>query len=237
MSLRDIWLRAQGSDLYLALGVCVLATVLFSLSVPRFMAALAKAPGNVTWRAIQEKRAIDRDGLAGLIKSRQQAAAWVGDGKLRSDLALTRLMLWEGRAGGGPGAAAELDMAISDLRDSLTRAPANPHAWARLALARKLSGRSDADASRALAMSFLTGPREPELIESRLRLTFQLWSSISEQDRRLADGHIRFGFLIKPRLVVFLATDFKAEAIVRAALAAAPRQLERFEKITRPRRG
>ena len=237
MAVRGFSHRILGPNIASALGAFLVAALLLGLSIPRFFAALTEVPGNVTLRAVRDKGSVTRQDLQRLVKSREAAAAWIGSGQLRGDLALARLMLWEGRASGGPKAAAQLDIAISDLRDSLTHAPANPYAWARLALARELSGRSDAEASRALAMSFLTGPREPELIEVRTRLTFDIWPAISAEDRRLAQSHIRFGFLVNPRLIVSLAGDPVARGIVRAALAAAPRQLERFEKIVRAKRG
>ena len=236
MEVPKILRRGSGASIVSALGACFVAVLLLSLSIPRFIAALTEVPGNVTLRAIGDRNPVTRKDLERLVKSREAAAAWIGSSRLRGDLALARLMLWEGRASGGPRAAAQLEIAISDLRDSLAHAPANPYAWARLALARKLFWHSGVDASRALAMSFLTGPREPELIEIRTRLTFDLWPEISAEDRRLAQSHIRFGFLVNPRLIVSLAGETVARGIVKDALAASPGQLKKFENLIRRKR-
>ena len=82
-------------------------------------------------------------------------------------------------------------------------------------------------------MSFLTGPREPELIVIRLRLTFDLWRSILPQDRGLALNHIGFGFLANPGLIVSLAGDTAARGIVRTALEGLPREAQKFETLIR----
>ena len=226
----------RGTGLVSVLGVCLLAALLLGLSIPRFIAALAQAPGSATLRALQDRRPVTVGELEHLVKSREAAASWTGSGQVRGDLALARLLLFEENRRSGRATKGQLQAAVSDLTGSLSRAPANPYAWARLAMARQLIKGTDGKAARALAMSFLTGPREPELIEIRTLLTFDLWPAISDEDRPLALSHIRFGFLAHPRLITGLAGTAAARGIVRAALAGVPRQLEKFEKLIRGKR-
>ncbi len=226
----------RGTGLVSVLGVCLLAALLLGLAIPRFIAALAQVPGSAALRAVQDRRPVTVGELEHLVKSREAAASWTGSGQIRSDLALARLLLLEENERSGLATGGQLQAAVSDLTGSLTRAPANTYAWARLAMARQMTGGMDGKAARALAMSFLTGPREPELIEIRTRLTFDLWPAVSDEDRRLALSHIRFGFIVNPRLIAGLAGDKAARGIIRAALKGAPRQLKKFEGMITPKR-
>ena len=209
----------------------VLGMALLWLGVPRLVAAFLMLPGDSTLSRLQEQQAIAPNELETVIESRAAALRWVSSGRLYTDRALGRLLQEEGT---GPGAQAKnssrFDQAIRDLKAGLAVAPADPYAWARLALAKHLVDGPSPEVASALVMSLLTGPYEPDMIPLRLELAFENWAHLPQQDRELIDQQVRYAWSRSKKRLLRMAREPERLAVIRAALAKDPRILAAFEK-------
>ena len=218
----DVWSRGAAIGIALLLGVSILW-----LGVPRLVAAFLLLPGDGTVKRIQAKMPVTEKKLAELVSSRENALEWVTSGRLRTDLALGRLMLGRGE---GQIPSSQINQSIRDLKAGLAVAPANPYAWARLAVAEQLAGGPSTSVASALVMSVVTGPYEPDLIPLRLDLGFQNWRHLSSRDRDLVRQQIRFGWVRSKKRILEMSRDPRSLAIIRAALVRNPGSLAAFEK-------
>jgi hypothetical protein len=138
----------------LGAGATALAAGLLIAEAGRLTAAaVLRLPGDGVLHQVQARAPVPPADLRRLIASRSAARAWQarpGDAKV---LALAQLLL-DGPAAAGPAARR--------LGDALAAAPADPYAWARLALVR-LHLEAPAQARAARAMAARTGPRAPGL--------------------------------------------------------------------------
>jgi hypothetical protein len=180
-SSRRAAMAGHGSALLFLFAFAALA--LLVLSAPRFAAQALLLPVSGALEALQtgapltpEQLATTREALA---RARRLDPA---DGKLSSDLALIELL----QAGGGAkDRRAQLEAAIADLERSLTEAPTNSFAWARLAGARlALDGAPSAKMLAALRMSYVTGLYVDKIMPFRASLALSHWESL---DAGLAD--------------------------------------------------
>lgn len=211
------------------LAVMLGALVLY-LGLPRTIAAFALLPGNQTLRLIQNGETVKREKLEALVESRKLALAWVDSGRTWSDLALAQLLLAEPRNGGGKPRQELVDQALASLDLALRAAPANPHAWTRLAYADLLTRGPSRSVSAALAMSILTARYEPDLMFARLELSLGAWRYFPLQDRDLVLDQVRLAWRRSPERLVELAKRTGEIAAIRVALAAAPADLAAFER-------
>ncbi len=126
--------------------------------------------------------------------------------------------------------AALLDRAERSVRAGLVRSPTNTNAWMRLALVQFYRDGPSHKLMPALAMSMLTGPFKRELAVLRLDLALRVWPLLAPEDRKLVFRQARFAWRFFPEKTVALASDPIRTAVIRAALAATPDALARFEK-------
>ncbi len=216
------WSRGTAIGLALLLGVSILW-----IGMPRLVAAFLLLPGDGPVKRLQAQKPVTAKKLADLIGSRENALEWVTSGRLRTDLALGRLMLGSGE---GQIPPSQIDKSVRDLKAGLAVAPANPYAWARLAVAEQLAGGPSPSVASALVMSVITGPYEPDLIPLRLELGFQNWRHLSPQDRELVRQQIRYGWVRSTKRILEISRAPRSLAIIRAALVRDPGSLAAFEK-------
>jgi hypothetical protein len=114
--------------------------------------------------------------------------------------------------------AALLGDAAVALEDSLSRAPANPYVWTRLALVRQSLGADDAELLRYLRLSWQTGPNEERLRLSRIRLALQHWTMLQGQDRPSLFTDIRYAWRDNPDDLISVARSDFIRNVIRAAL-------------------
>lgn len=217
--------------------ISLLALSLLWLGVPRVTAAFLMLPGDGPLWKLHRGVSQPARKLEKIIETRTSADLWVTSGRVLTDKALAVLL--QARAGPLEGAtnAALYKRAIEDLERGLAAAPADPHGWVRLALAKQLlSGPSTGVASN-LVMSLLTGPYEPELIGLRLELGFRNWAHLNLRDQELLEQQIRYGWKHAKNTVLRIAGVAVFEPIIRKALARDPNSLadflKRFSKPTR----
>lgn len=213
-----------------ALLAVTLGALVLYLGLPRTIAAFALLPGNQTLSLIQKGETVEPEKLEALAASRRRALAWVDSGRMWSDLALAQLLLAGPRDHGGKPGQGRLDQALASLALALRAAPANPHAWTRLAYADLLARGPSRSVASALAMSILTARYEPDLMFARLELSLGAWRYFPLQDRDLVLGQVRLAWRRSPERLVGLAKRTGEIAAIRAALAAAPADLAAFER-------
>lgn len=114
------------------------------------------------------------------------------------------------------------------LEARLAAAPADPAGWAALAQLDLAESGPSAPASRALALSLLTGPNEPGLLWKRVELGLALWPALAESDRTLMEAQFRQAWEADPAKLAGLAARSSADP-VRAALADQPDAAARFK--------
>lgn len=222
--------RASRGRPVAAVLLLVAAGLLF-LAVPRTVGALVCARCDLTLRKLQEQETVAPADLEALAGSLAGGRWWAGDGRLRTDLGLAYLLLAEDRSIGAAASAEYLEKAVVALKDGLSRAPANPYAWARLAYAEATKGTWSPDALSALRMALMTAPYEPPLLWSRLRMSFLAWPELPAGDRELVFQQVRFAWKTDPAELARLAADLRRVNVVRAALLGSPDDGLAFERM------
>lgn len=229
---------ARPFDRWGAIAVAlVLGAVLLLLGVPRLVASLANLPGDRVYAIDQDGRAIGRAEIDALLDSRLDATRWVTRGRDWTDIGAAYLM--RARQGKEPGEVdkADLARAIEAMKKGLALAPANPFAWARLALIQYMhDGGPSAAMAEALRMSLLTGSYDERLVLTRLDLSFRAISYFSRDDRELILQQIRYAWPIASNQLVAMARDPLRRGFIAAAFANAPEILKDFEAHVNARR-
>ena len=225
------WLRAHPRwQRVLAAGLTgLLAGGLVYLSAPRTMAAFSSLSGDPVLVRIQNGQRVSVKRLRTLIETRKRALRWLGSGRTHTDLGLAQLLLAQELAGDGDLDRVRLEAATDSLRAGLTRAPARPHAWTRLAYAQYLAEGASPRMARALEMAIATAPFEPRLLFTRLELSFLAWPHFVEDSRRLVHEQVRLAWRRSQGRLVELARYTHREDVARAALSGSAEDLARFE--------
>lgn len=214
-----------------AVPFAVISLVLVVGGLPRMIASLVSAGGEPVIRKIQKQEPVTVEELADVISAQEHGLFWVSDAGMEAPLGLAHLLTAEKLPRDDPQVGIHLQAALQDLRASLGRAPANPYPWTLLAYAEFLrSGAWTPEAVVALRMSLLTGPYEPRLLWSRLRLSLLAWDNLGESDQRLVEQQIRFAWDQDPKDLARLAVDLNRVNLVRAALEQVPDAPAAFEE-------
>ncbi len=206
---------------------------LLYLALPRTVAAVLMLPGDPVIVRLQERQAVEPAALEILIRSRRRALAWVRSGRALTDLGLARLVLARAAADGGDDGGfdrGEAGAALAALEAGLRLAPANAHAWARLAYARLVVDGPSPALARALAMSFRAAPYAPRLVLVRVELALRAWPFLTTPERLPAGDEMRRAWRHHAAALVELARHSGRADVVGAALAgdrAARAELER----------
>lgn len=211
-------------------GVAILLT-----AVPRTISSLVSGAGEPVIRRIEKQEQVSLDDLATVIDAQQRGLFWAHDPQMEATLGLAHLLAAEQETGGaGKDADIRLELARQALRASLGRSPANPYPWTLLAYTEYLRAKVWSDAAQsALRMAIITGPNEPAILWSRLRLSLLAWNALGPQDRDLVLDQIRFAWSRDPEQLVKLATDLGIINTVRVALLADHDASAEFEKLVK----
>lgn len=217
---------------WVAVPILVVGVALVVGALPRTLAAFVSAGGEQVIRRIQKQEAVTVEDLQSVIDAQQRGLFWVSDALMESQLGLAHLLLAEKRDRADPAAAIHLQHARQALRASLGRAPANPYPWTLLAYAEFLdAGTWSPEALAALRLSLLTGPYEPRLLWSRLRLGLLAWDNLPESDQRLLLQQVRYAWAQDPKDLARLAIELKRVNLVRTALEQVPDASAAFEEL------
>lgn len=200
------------------LATAAIGLILVGLGTPRLLAAVAAAPAGAGDLA----RNVDRDAAA---------LRWRRSGGALKQLGLAQHDLAEKAGAGAIDGGGLRRAARQNLEAGLALAPADPTAWAALAgLDFGENGASDR-APRALELSLLTGPNEPDLLWTRIDLGFAMWPSLADSARALMTEQLRRAWERDPAKLVGLARRNAAADAVRAALADQPDAVARFNTL------
>ena len=225
------WLRTHPRwQRVLAVGLTgLLAGGLLYFSAPRTIAAFSSLPGNPVLVRIQNVQRVSVKSLRTLIETRKRALRWLGSGRTYTDLGLAQLLLTQELAGDGDLDRMRLEETTDSLRAGLTRGPARPHAWTRLAYAEYLAEGASPRMAQALEMAITTAPFEPRLLFTRLELSLVAWPYFADEGRRLTGDQVRLAWRRSRDRLVELARHTHREDVVRVALSGSAEDLARFE--------
>jgi O-antigen ligase len=179
----------------MAVLALVAGALLLKLSFPPFLVAWGEREGAEILRktAVMPKppnyeipslTLLEAETLATL---QQEAIARWPDERHYRTLGLAQFLIAKEKKEAGEEYQPAVDAMESALLQAVTRAPAEPYSWLRLALARIEAGDGE-NAARALAMSIATAPYDPVLIVYRLQLAAGLQSFVPEGQRYLYEG-------------------------------------------------
>ena len=203
------------------------AVGLLTLAVPRTIASLIAAPAFPVVIAMHRGDVTtdgQLDAAAGILR---QALPWNDGGRLQSDLGYVMLLRAARAEDQDAAPAAEM------IAESLTRAPARPHTWVRLAYARTLGGEQDQVAP--LMRSLEAGAYLPTLTVPRLELLLRHWDELTTAERRIAAEQVRYGWELSSRNVIALARRTGQGHIIRFALAEIPEAQAQLDAALAPR--
>jgi len=214
-----------------ATGAICLAGLTLYLSVPRSIASALEFSTTPVISTLRQGRMTSLAAQDRLIVAKTRAAKWIDSGEQRLDSAFAIMVRRFSRA-------KKLDGKLSDKQSfqpverrveaGLALSPVNASGWRWLALAR-MTHKDAAGAAMALRMSLYTGPHQPLLAVSRLRLLMNTWDQFSKDERETIYRQIRFAWKHSQDGVTALALESQSLWPYRLALAARPRDLRNFE--------
>jgi len=200
-----------------------LGIALLWLATPRTMAAFMNLPGDPVLQAMQTDQPVTSDDLRGFIISRENALAWIDAGRTWTDLSLGYLRLAGQTEDDGTGATNYLELSAKALKTGLSKAPANPYAWARMSyLDLRLEG-AGVDARNSLIFSLFTGPYERPLAESRVEYALAVWHELTVSQQALVQEQVVFlDRFDRWSLLGLIRQNLDAQVIALTALANEP---------------
>ena len=225
------WSKAVERPKIVRLAIAAVA-ILFGgaslyLSVPIIVGDLLLVPGNATLRNIQERKPVTSKDIEVLIASRGYALEWWDSERVWTDLGLAHLVssAWVDKM----HAQGELLSASDALHRGLTRAPASPYAWTRLAYVHYLLDGISEEMIRALRMALITGPHERFISYVRFELGLLAWNKLRHSDRILVERQAARVWAFNRGRALEIARARGKTSLLRRALENSPKQLRAFE--------
>lgn len=212
-------------------AIALIAIFLLALAIPRTVGVIILARSEATMQKLQSGQPVQFAELTEMARTQEAALFWLGDGRLRTDLGLTYLLITERLRRDDPNYEASLQRAVDALRTGLARAPANAYAWARLAYAEALARGWSPLAVASLRLALITAPYEPQLLWSRLRMAFLAWPEMTGDDQEVVYQQIRYAWQTNPPELARLASELNRTDLVRAALQLMPDDSAVFEEL------
>ncbi|MFN0044548.1 MAG: hypothetical protein ACKVSF_15205 [Alphaproteobacteria bacterium] len=182
-------LRRLGPVLIAAVG----GIALVWLSVPRLAAQIHSAPHDQILRDLQTARPdapVSGEAVRDALKGKLAALAWLDDPRIRTDLGALELLGASTFGYDTPTGRTLIDRAIESHVRGLSRDPAQPYAWTRLAIARLARDGMSPELNALLKMAIATAPREPQLVLERIDLALTVWQTLDNGARAMVYGQI-----------------------------------------------
>ena len=223
---------ARFSGWLLTLAAAGLGLWLAFLAVPRTIVAFIALPGDVIGERVREGREIGAQELLILQQTRRQALPWGSSGRQLSELALALLLEAERLEPADPRRHEAVSEAVALLERSLTRSPARPFAWTRLAYACRLADCEPSRIEAALRMAFRTAPINARLTVPRIELGLLLWPELSEQLRSDIKAQIDFAWRRRSLREQLIEAALRAKRIATLRVALLP-EMERLMQLER----
>jgi hypothetical protein len=217
-----------------ALIVGLLGLALCFTAIPRFLTAAQRLPANAVLDRLANDEAVDQAHLERAAEALQTALAARPDSRSQNDLA--RVNLYQAMQGNLDKPAGLNWLAASHKFQelSLAQAPANAFGWLRLshiALLRKsVSGGLDSGAVATLFQSIQQSPFYAQMVWRHLEFAMTLWPVLDVSERRQLQPQFLAGAELSVWRLEKMATQRRAVAGVREALAGHPAFLSEFDR-------
>jgi hypothetical protein len=232
---RRLFSRPRRRPAWPALFALVLGGTLVVMATPRLMAGLSVEPHDALFRALGKGRATDAEVILAAALDHEEALRWQADAETSADLATLYFVAASHFPSDSVLRQEFLQRAVAQNRQSLQRAPAQPYAWAQLALAlTHLEGDSDA-ARAALVQSLRRAPWQPRLAELRAGMGLRHWSRLDEDTRALVLLQVRQAAELDPKGLAAVVPSPALWAVVEQALVDRPDLLLAMEAQRRGR--
>ncbi|MBI3453233.1 MAG: hypothetical protein HY057_10515 [Rhodospirillales bacterium] len=200
------------------------------MAFPRFTGALYLITYTEVLDDLAAGRKVATDDLIAAASVRNDALAWVDQGRAWTDLGALRLAQARDAGLRTPQGQAWLAEAVAAHRAGLLRDPAQPYAWTRLAQATYMAG---GDPSSAMRMAIVAGSRDSALVHPRLELALSLWGRLDEPTRGMVRQQIVLAARYDAVRLAQLTRRQFALAYVLDALSGAPELRRRVEEAYR----
>ena len=218
-----------------AAPMALVAAILLVTAVPRTLGVVLTARSEPVLRKLQDQQPVYMDELKTLANALESGQFWLNDGRIRTDLGLAYLLIAEKMQRTDSNASVYLQRAIDELKAGLTRAPANPYAWARLAYAEALSRGWSPLAVSSLRLAMITAPHEPRLLWPRLRMAFLALPHMPSGDRGIVLRQVRAAWNADREELTRLAVELGQVSVVREALMQIPEDAGAFDDLVKRR--
>ena len=206
-------INTSSATIFCVLQILVGITTIW-LAFPRFVGALVAVPGDPVIFAARRDQPVGDRALDAAIAARQGALSWTESSSHLREIGAAALELAY-RFRDDPSPALDYaEVAERSLSGSLTLAPVDTHSWARLAVAKWMTGNSTGEIVGALRASILTGRYEPRMTEWRLRLVLAMWPYIGVGDRPDFEDQFWYLWNDDPEALVGLSLDERWDAII-----------------------
>ena len=211
----------------------VVGGMLLVLGVPRTIAAFIAIPGSVVLDKIQELDVVTVEELQMLIATQHRELVWNNSGRLQTDMGLSQILLAEKYGQNDSRRIEAIGKAIKSLKVGLSKAPANPFAWTRLAYALALKDGVSAQSIAALILGTELAPFEPRLAFARISFGFAAWRHLQPSERELIFRQVRDLWNTWPHNKDLVKYAVKSGQVnfIRAALIPNPSELAKFESL------
>ncbi len=185
--------RSQRRGLRVVLGrpasviVCVLLLIpLLVIGAPHLAAEICLLPARPVLTGLRDGESPDLAALKRAEGALSRALDFTpADGRAHTDLGLVLIVQAERLGLATPEGRNLASKAAQALERGLSREPANPYAWVRLANARFAQGQSHAASTRrALAMSYVTGRYAYRVMPQRIEIAMQLYEELAPELRQ-----------------------------------------------------
>ena len=206
------------SGKFLSATLIMIGLSLFGVALPRFVAALVAAPGDLVLFALDGRARVSDKAIETLMASRQSALGWSAEPRYHRDLGYAARQLAGRLPSNDARAGTNLRLAAAATVDGLTVAPVDPRSWLRLA---ELQWEVDGDPRAALASlraSVEAGAFDPVRTRRRVTMLLALWGDLTASDRLLFRSQFRHLWDLDPEALTVLAMDPRAFLIIVAML-------------------
>jgi len=207
----------------------VFGSVLLTLAVPRTIASFVAIPGIPILNKIQNLEALKTKDIEFLIANQGRELFWHGSGRLTTNIGLSQLLLAEKHDRKDPRRQKFINAAINSLKEGLSKGPANPFAWTRLAYALALKDRITPEAMSAFRMGIDLAPVEGRLAMARITFGVAAWKLLTSAEHQFLFRQVRFVWRGNKRGLVKFAMESGQVNFIRAALLPIPKELKKFE--------
>lgn len=117
------------------------------------------------------------------------------------------------------------------VTESLSKSPANPYSWLRLAYLNMVLENDFNETAKDVYMSVLTGPYERDLIFYRIRLASIVWSYFNDEQKYLMKAQILAAWELDNKKVFSILDTENSKTILLESIKNCPKCVEKYKKL------